>query len=122
MELTKEPLQGSIFNYLPDGYNSPKTFMGIAGFICMIWGFSFNYVFTWLNTRNDYKLFRVWMRMTFEISPKSDRDYRVAGLSLKRSKQFWETESYVNRIWYRTFNGYVLFISILFSSQLFFVR
>ena len=120
-KLTKATLtsQGNLFNYLP---LSPRFFMGIAGFVAALWGLSFNYVFSWLNTRNDYKLFRIWMRMTLEIPVKNNRDYRVPGLSGKKNKRFWQTEDYVNRIWYRVFNGYIIFISLFFGLQLFFVR
>ena len=113
-------LQGNPFNYLPPW---PRSLMGVAGFVAGLWGFSFNYVFSWLNARKDYKLFRVWMRMTREELPaKSERDYRVAGLSRIENKQFWETENYVNRLWCRMLNYYIALSGFTFTIQLFFVK
>lgn len=133
---------GSIFNYLPD---HPKFFIGIAvsieqvnyklkfcnlltrasttqGILTGLLTCSYHLVFNSFNSRNDYRLFKFWMKLTLELPVKSDRDYRVAGLSQKENKKFWLSENHVNYVWYRVMNWYILFIGFIYSSMLFYVR
>ena len=87
-----------------------------------IWTLSYHIVFNYLNSRNDYRLFKVWMKLTLEVPVKNDEDYRVAGMSKEKNKKFWSTEDRVNYVWFRVANWYIVILSLVFSSQLFFVR
>lgn len=88
----------------------------------MFWGPSYHLVFNHINARNDFRLLRFWMQLTLELPVKSDKDYQVAGLTQEENKKFWLTESRINHVWYRAMNWYVAIISVVYSSQLFFVR
>lgn len=87
-----------------------------------IWTLSYHIVFNYLNSRNDYRLFKVWMKLTLEVPVKNDEDYRVAGIPKEKNKKFWSTEDRVNYVWFRVANWYIVILSLVFSSQLFFVR
>ena len=78
---------------------------------------SYHLVFNHLNGRQGYRLFKFWMKLTMELPVKSDSDYRVAGFS-----QFWLNENSFNHLWCQAINWYTLFLSIIFASQLFFVK
>lgn len=70
--------------------------MSFVGVITSSWVFWVHFVFTCLNSRNDYHLIRVWMKMTYEIPAKNDEDYRVIGLSREKNKAFWLKEDALN--------------------------
>ena len=110
---------GSIWNWLP---KDPNFYLGIASAIAAIWSLFFHFVFNHLNSKNDYRLYKVWMKLTLELPVSSDRDYRVAGLSVEENKKFWLMENRVNHIWSQVINYYTAFVSLIFSSQLFFVK
>ena len=110
---------GSIFNYIS---GQGRWIIGIAGIGTVLWALSFHFVFNYLNARNNYRLFKVWMKLTLELPAKVERDYRVAGLPTEENKKFWSTENRLNYIWYRVINGYACFIGAVFSTQLFYVR
>lgn len=62
-----------------------------------------------------------WMKITYEIPAKSDRDYRVIGLSRAQNKKFWTEEKRTNARWYRSMN-YVLGLAYcIFNVQYTFV-
>ena len=62
------------------------------------------------------------MKLTFELPAKSEEDYEVAGLSREENKKFWLEENYVNYVWFRVFNFYVMVIGIIYCFQLFLVK
>ena len=133
---------GNVYNYLPgqpkfflgsyisqQGTFSSRTksirtslFSGVGAAIAGLWSLSFHFVFNHLNSKNDYRLYKVWMKLTLELPVSSDRDYRVAGLSVEENKKFWLMENRVNHIWSQVINYYTAFVSLIFSSQLFFVK
>ena len=110
---------GSIWNWLP---KDPNFYLGIASAIAAIWSLFFHFVFNHLNSKNDYRLYKVWMKLTLELPVKSDRDYRIAGLSMEENKKFWLMENRFNYIWSKIFPWYVGGIATVWSSQFFFVR
>lgn len=141
-----DPIQlviGSFFNYLPSDI---KYFLGLVGIIIgtvrisetlfcstmtmwnwtlffpACWGVLFHFNFNYLKARNDNRLFRFWMKLTHELPEKSDRDYRVAGLSQEENQKFWSTVNCVNRLWFWMFNSYLTFMNIILCAPLFFVR
>ena len=62
------------------------------------------------------------MRISFEIPAKSERDYKVVGLSRKENKRFWAAEDEFNARFSKVTNV-VLFVScFVFPIQLFFVK
>lgn len=62
-----------------------------------IWSICFHFTFNYLNTRNRYRLFKFWMKLTLELPVKSESDYRVAGLFRKANKKFWESDSHAKK-------------------------
>ena len=61
------------------------------------------------------------MKLTYEIPVKSEREYRIAGLSRKRTKEFFEKEDKFLVHFNRLMN-LALFASFgIFPAQLFFV-
>ena len=100
--------------------DSNRSFKGL---ICgAVWAPFFHLSFNYLNAKNDYRLFKFWMKLTLELPVKSDSDYQVAGLSQEENKRFWSTENRINNVWYRAINWYIAFISIVYNAQLFLVR
>ena len=99
-----------------------KSILIIQGVMSGIWNLFYHFVFNYLNAKNDYRLFRFWMKLTLELPVKSDGDYRVTGLPTEENKKFWLTENHVNYVWFRVTNYYCIALSLIFSSQLFFVR
>lgn len=76
------------------------------------WSVALYVVFNHWNARNDYYLFRQWMRLTGEIPIKSDPDYG----------HWSKGEDRINRILYRLANCVFLLFSIILSGLLFVVR
>lgn len=96
--------------------------MGIVGAVLSSWLFSVHLCFTRLNIRHDYYLFKLWMRITFEIPAKKDEDYKVVGLSRTENKRFWAAEDEFNRRFSKTLN-FILFVwCFIFPTQIFFVK
>lgn len=82
------------------------------------WLFWIHIIFNHVNTRNDYHLFRVWMKMSNET--KREEDDRVIGLSRRENKKFWLAEDRFNHIYYRIVNFSLFFSYFIFGCQHFF--
>ena len=67
-----------MYNYLPD---QPKLALSMASGMAGLWALCFHFVFNYLNAKNDYRLMRFWMKLTLELPIRSDKDYKVMGLS-----------------------------------------
>ena len=78
--------------------------------------------FSWLNAKHDYRLFKFWAKLTYEMPAKSDADYAVAGLSRKANKAFWMAEKRFNQIYFRVLNFALGVAYCVYSSQLLFVH
>lgn len=87
-----------------------------------LWTLLYHFVFNFLNAKNDYRLFKIWMKLTLELPAKSKKDYKVAGLSQEENQSFWLKESNGNQLFFRAVTFYSFSLSLIFSSQLFFVR
>ena len=109
---------GSPFNRLPD---KAKNFWVACGITSCFWAVFIHFA-AYFNARNNHQLYKFWMKLTFELPVKNERDYRVAGLSRRKTKEFWSNESDFNRVWNRTVNCYIVITSLVFCSQLFSVR
>lgn len=92
------------------------------GLVSALWALYFHFVFRHLNAKEDYRLFKFWMKLTLELPVKSERDYRVAGMSKEENKQFWLRENHINTICYRVVNWYTFILCLMFSFQLFLVK
>lgn len=86
------------------------------------WQFWIRYVFEYANAKNDFRLFRVWLKLTYEIPAKSERDYRVAGLPTEENKSFWMAEDRFNALFYRAANVFLTFACSLVVAQFFLVQ
>lgn len=85
------------------------------------WGAQSYFIFGYLNSKEEYRLFKCWMKLTLELPVRSDNDYQVAGLSKEENKNFWQTENWVNRLWFRTINWYTVVLNLIFCAGLFLV-
>lgn len=63
-----------------------------------------NVLFNYTKAKNGDRMLIKWMKMTFEIPAKSDRDYKIIGLSWVENKKFWLNEKRTNARWYRLMN------------------
>lgn len=98
-----------------------RFFMGPVGVIVSNWVFCIHVLFNRMHVKNDYHLIRRYMKITFETPVKSEREYRIAGLSRKETKQFFEKEDAFLATYHRIIN-ITLFASFgIFPAQLFFV-
>lgn len=61
------------------------------------------------------------MKITFELPVKSEREYSIAGLSRKETKQFYEKEDRFLASYYRFMNIALIGSYAIFPVQLFFV-
>ena len=129
---------GNIYNYLDDGprvsdfnrllyrmSHSDAYFqfaIGLVGVILAFWLVSIHLCFNCLLTRNDNHLLKVWMRLSYEIPAKTDRDYQGFGLSAAKNKGFWEAEDDFNVRFSRILNCSMFISCFIFPVQLFFVR
>lgn len=96
--------------------------IGLYGAILASWLLCVHLCFTRVNARDNYYLYKLWMRISFEIPAKSERDYKVVGLSRKENKRFWAAEDEFNARFSKVTNV-VLFVScFVFPIQLFFVK
>ena len=95
--------------------------MGFAGLIASSWLLCLHIVFHGL-AKNDYHLIRRWMAMTYELPVKSEKEYRIAGLSRKRTKQFFREEDEFLARFYRFMNISLFASYAVFPVQLFFVN
>lgn len=93
--------------------------MFIFQVISASWLFWIHVIFNDVNSRNDYHLFRVWLKMSNELPVKSDRDYRTIGLSRVENKKFWMAEDRFNHLYYRLINVALPFICVIVSGQIF---
>ena len=93
--------------------------MGFVGLILASWLLSVHICFNRLNARNDYHLFRVWMRISLEFLVETGI---VTGLSREKNRLFWEAEDRFNVRFSRILNVYLFVSCIVFPIQLFFVR
>lgn len=107
-----------MFNYMSD---DQKFFMAFAGLAGGSWGLSLHWTFNYLNARNDFYFFRVWMRITQELPAKSEQDYEVNGLPREENKRFWQTEKRLNSLWLKVSSGFIGVSCIVFCGQLFLV-
>lgn len=78
--------------------------------------------FSYLNAREDHRLFKIWAQVTYEKPAKTERDYIVAGLSRKENKKFWLAEQKFNSLFNRVLNFALWVAYFVYCSQLFFVR
>lgn len=81
-----------------------------------------HFVLNDLNTRKNYRLFKKWMKLTYEMPVTSDADYEVVGLPREENRRFWEAEddfNYRYLAWGAT--GCLVVICFVFDAQLFFV-
>lgn len=62
------------------------------------------------------------MTITYGISAKSEKDYKVVGLSKEENKHFWVAEDQFNSTWYRVLNYSILIFSNAINVQFLFVR
>ena len=95
--------------------------MGFIGLAGASWGLSLHWTFNYLNARNDFHFFRVWMRITQELPAKSEQDYEVIGLPREENKRFWQMEKRLNSLWLKVSSGFIGVSCIVFSGQLFLV-
>lgn len=77
--------------------------------------------FSYLNSRDDYRLFKFWAKITYEMRAKSESDYIVAGLSGEENKKFWLWEKRFNHLYYRILDVCLWIAYFVYCSQLFFV-
>ena len=76
-------------------------------------------VFIHMNARNDYDLFRKWMRISGELSVNNKGDCQVVGMSSKEYKNFWSKERNFNFFWYWAVSGFNLIVGLLHCVPLF---
>ena len=85
----------------------------------MFWALAHHWAFNHINGRNNYELFRKWMRLSGELPTNGDR--QVVGLS-EENANFWSKESHFNYYWYRVVSWSNVVLCLVFSVQLFIVR
>lgn len=86
------------------------------------WLFFIHVHFNYNHAKNDHHLIRRWMKITYEIPVKSEREYGIAGLSRKKTKQFFEKEDQFLASYHRIMNISLIASYGIFPAQLFFVR
>ena len=97
-----------------------KRFISLAAFIVLFWVICLNVIFNHLNTRQDYHLYRRWMRLTLELPVKpKDCDYKAFGFSKAKNKQFWAAEDEFNYKWNSAMNGLLFVFSFVVAILLF---
>ena len=57
--------------------------------------------------------------MTYEISARTDEDYKVVGLPLEENKKFWLKEDELSYQYNRLYKCFVVFASVTLNSQFF---
>lgn len=95
--------------------------MGFIGLSGASWGLSLHLAFNYLNSKDDFHLFRVWMKASQELPVRSEEDYEVVGLPREENKAFWLTEKRLNSLWIKVSSSFIFLSCIVFSAQLFLV-
>lgn len=86
------------------------------------WMFFTHTSFSYLNAKKSFYLFKLYFKLTQELPAKSDRDYKVAGLSVEENKSFWRSEQRFNDRYYR-FLGFALYgVYVVYCSVYFLIR
>lgn len=86
------------------------------------WLFAIHFQFNHVLAKDGYHLIRRWMRLTFEAPVKSEREYCIAGLSARKTKQFFEKENAFLVRHHQILNIGLFGCCFIFPLQLFFVR
>lgn len=81
------------------------------------WHFWLQWVFNHHNSKGDYRLYKLWLRMTNEMP-----GYQVVGLSWELNEQFWQLEDTVNYWWNRGVLGTYIVFCLAFNLQHFLIR
>ena len=79
-------------------------------------------IFNHLNAKNDYRLYRLWLKLTQELPAKTDQDYKVAGLAKEENTKFWLNENYITQVGYRTITGAIFLFLASVNTLFFYIR
>lgn len=98
--------------------NNQITFF-IQAITCC-WVISLFIVFNYLNGRNNYYLTFKWAKLAGEL--EDERDYKVAGLSRTRNRQFLKSQDWLLCVWSWILNGSLFVFSFAYNSLFFVIK
>src|SRR5699024_8304703 len=64
-------------------------------------------------------LYKVWMKLTFEMPRRKDRYWRVAGLSRTENRSFWLRQNQFNYYFHRVLYAALIAFSFLYNLMFF---
>lgn len=81
----------------------------------MLWLIAMHIIFDHLNAKNDFELYKLWMKLTFEMPRQNERYWRLAGVSRTENRTFWLTQNRFNYYFHRVLYASLIAFSFLYN-------